>query len=70
MPQTTAILGISPEELQSIRMLGALLRHSDPSLTELARQALLYLSHSAGETAVPSSSVRARRRTTRRAPEF
>lgn len=48
MSQTTAIIGISPEELRWIRMLVALLRHSDPTLPELARQALLYLSQSAG----------------------
>jgi len=68
MSQTTAIIGISPEELQWIRMLVALLRHPDPTLPELTRQALLYLSHSAGETAVPSSSARARQRV-RRAPQ-
>jgi hypothetical protein len=69
MSQTTAIIGISSEELRWIRMLVALLRHSDPTLPELARQALLYLSHSAGEAAVPSSSPRARQRGARPAPD-
>ena len=32
MSQTTAIIGISSEELRWIRMLVALLRHSDPTL--------------------------------------
>lgn len=70
MAQTTAVIGISPEELHWIRMLLALLRHSDPTLPELARQALMYLSHSAGEAAVPSSPAPARQRSSRRAPEF
>jgi hypothetical protein len=69
MAQTTAVIGISPEELHWIRMLLALLRHSDPTLPELARQALMYLSHSAGEAAVPSPAP-ARQRSSRRAPEF
>jgi hypothetical protein len=70
MSQTTAIIGISPEELQWIRMLVALLRHPDPTLPELTRQALLYLSNSAGETAVAPPSARARQRGVRRMPEF
>jgi hypothetical protein len=60
MSQTTAVIGISSEELRWIRMLVALLRHPDPSLPELVRQALLYLSQSAGDAAVPSPPVRAR----------
>jgi hypothetical protein len=70
MSQTTAIIGISPDEIQWIRMLVALLRHSDPTLPELTRQALLYLSNSAGETAVPPPSARARQRSARRVAEF
>jgi hypothetical protein len=70
MAQTTAVIGIGSEELRWIRMLVALLRHPDPSLPELARQALLYLSDSAGDAAIPSSSVRARARHARPAPEL
>jgi hypothetical protein len=70
MSQTTAVIGISSEELRWIRMLVALLRHSDPSLPELTRQALLYLSHSAGEAAVPSPPVRARQRGALPVPEL
>jgi hypothetical protein len=43
-------------------MLVALLRHPDPSLPELARQAFLYLSHTAAEPAVLSTPLRARSR--------
>ena len=70
MSQTTAVIGIGPEELRWIRMLVALLRHPDPSLPELARQALLYLSQSAGDAAVPSPAVPARSRHARPAPKL
>lgn len=59
MSQTTSVIGISPEELHWIGMLVALLHHSDPTLPELTRQALLYLSHSGGEAPVPRPSIRA-----------
>jgi hypothetical protein len=51
MSRTTAVIGIQPDELRWIRMLLALLRHSDPGMPELARQALLYLSQSADQPA-------------------
>src|ERR1035441_4932646 len=44
MPKPVAVIGIDPRELRWLRMLLALLRHPDPSVAELARQALLYLS--------------------------
>jgi len=44
MAKTVPMIGIDPGELRWIRMLVQLLRHSDPSVPELARQALLYLS--------------------------
>ena len=47
MPGTVTIIGIEPGELEWIRLLVALLRHSDPVVPELARQALLYLQNSA-----------------------
>lgn len=48
MAKTVPIIGISPNELPWIRMLVQLLRHPDPGVAELARQALLYLSDAAG----------------------
>jgi hypothetical protein len=37
------VIGVSPAELPALRLMIALLRHPDPSIGELARQALLYL---------------------------
>jgi hypothetical protein len=42
------MIGIETDELAWIRMLVTLLRHPDPSVPELARQALLYLTDAAG----------------------
>ena len=41
------MIGIQPAELNWIRLLLALLRHPDPSVPELARQALMYLTEAA-----------------------
>ena len=43
MSNTVPVIGIDPEELAWIRTLVWLLRHPDPVVPELARQALLYL---------------------------
>jgi hypothetical protein len=48
MPSTVPIIGIEVPELRWMRMLVTLLRHPDPSVPELARQALLYLTEAAG----------------------
>jgi len=53
MPKPVAIIGIDPRELRWLRMLLGLLRHPDPSVAELARQALLYLTEAAAQRAVP-----------------
>jgi hypothetical protein len=47
MPRTVPVIGIEPAELSWIRMLVFLLRHPDPVVSELTRQALLYLETSA-----------------------
>jgi hypothetical protein len=44
-----SVIGIEPHELRWIRTLVSLLRHPDPGMPELARQALLYLVKAAGE---------------------
>ncbi len=49
MAKTVPIIGIETGELRWIRMLVALLRHPDPSMPELARQALLYLTAAAAK---------------------
>lgn len=47
MAKTTTMIGIGPGELPWLRTLVMLLRHPDPSVPELARQALIYLSDAA-----------------------
>lgn len=50
------LIGLEPHELHWLRTLVALLRHPDPSVPELARQALLYLTQAAGSGAVAKSN--------------
>jgi len=45
----TVLIGIEPRELPWLRVLVALLRHPDPVVPELARQALVYLVDGAGD---------------------
>jgi hypothetical protein len=45
----TVLIGLEPHELPWLRSLVALLRHPDPGVPELARQALLYLTEAAGK---------------------
>jgi hypothetical protein len=47
MSKTLPMIGIEPAELPWLRMLVALLRHPDPGMPELARQALIYLTEAA-----------------------
>jgi hypothetical protein len=49
MPANVAIVGIDPGELVWIRLLISFLRHPDPVVPELARQALLYLEAAASK---------------------
>jgi hypothetical protein len=57
MPKPVAVIGIEPRELRWLRMLLALLRHPDPSVAELARQALLYLTEAAHQRAIPPAGT-------------
>lgn len=58
MAKTVFVTGVEPGELRWIRTLIQLLRHPDPSIRELARQALMYLTRSAGERPLhPSRSM-------------
>jgi hypothetical protein len=43
MAKTVQVIGVEPNELVWLRTLITLLRHPDPVVPELARQALLYL---------------------------
>ena len=55
MANTVPIIGIETGELRWLRMLVSLLRHPDPGVAELTRQALLYLIDEAGKRATPKS---------------
>jgi hypothetical protein len=55
MAKTVSVIGIEDKELRWIRSLILLLRHPDPSIPELARQALLYLTRSAADRSLPSA---------------
>lgn len=45
MAKSVSVIGIDPGELRWVRMLLFLLRHPDPLMPEMARQALLYLAN-------------------------
>jgi hypothetical protein len=53
MAQNVSMIGINANELRWIRTLVQLLRHPDPSVPELTRQALLYMAEAAGRASVP-----------------
>lgn len=52
MDNTVPVIGIDPTELAWIRMLVQLLRHPDPVVPELTRQALVYLEGAASRSGV------------------
>ena len=47
-----SMIGVEREELRWLRTLVWLLRHPDPSVPELARQAILYLTGAAEQRSV------------------
>jgi hypothetical protein len=49
MPTSVPMIGVDPSELPWLRALIQLLRHPDPAVPELTRQALLYLQTAASE---------------------
>jgi hypothetical protein len=55
MSKTVPVIGVETCELRWIRMLIFLLRHPDPGVPELARQALIYLTDSAARRAQPET---------------
>ena len=52
MANTVPVIGIEPAELAWIRMLVLLLRHPDPIVPELTREALRYLEAAASRSGV------------------
>ena len=63
MANTVPVIGIEPSELAWIRTLVSLLRHPDPVVPELTRQALEYLEGAASRLAVAANADGAVRRT-------
>ena len=57
MAKTVPMIGVDPDELRWMRLLVALLRHPDPSVPELARQALLYMAEVSGKCAISHAEV-------------
>jgi hypothetical protein len=55
MNKTIPVIGLQADELKWAKLLIHLLRHPDPSIPELARQALLYVSAVAEECGTPPS---------------
>jgi hypothetical protein len=55
MAKTVPMIGIDPAELDWIRSLVNLLRHPDPVVPELTRQALRYLESAASRSSVPDA---------------
>jgi hypothetical protein len=47
--KTVPVIGVEVEELCWLRALVSLLRHPDPNIPELTRQALLYLTETASK---------------------
>ena len=52
----TVLIGVETHELNWLRILVALLRHPDPGVPELARQALLFLTEEAGRQDPPATT--------------
>ena len=52
MTKTVSVIGLDAAEIRWIRLLVSLLRHPDPSVPELARQALVYLTDAAHKRVV------------------
>ena len=57
MASTILVIGVDPSELRWVRMLVNLLRHADPQVPELTRQALQYLTDTAGKRDIEESDA-------------
>ena len=58
MAQTVRVIGIQPDELAWLRRLVALLRHPDPVVPELTRQALVYLESAATRSTMTDTQIK------------
>ena len=50
MAKTVSVIGVDPSELIWVRRVVFLLRHPDPLISEMVRQALLYLEKNAQQS--------------------
>ena len=57
MPKTVPMIGVHAEELTWMRLLVSLLRHADPRVPELTRQALVYLAETCGQAGTESADT-------------
>jgi hypothetical protein len=57
MEKPVHMIGLDAEELGPVRLLVALLRHPDPAVGELSRQALFYLQDLAATKGIPDPEV-------------
>jgi hypothetical protein len=57
MARTVPVIGIDPAELGWVRLLISLLRHPDPIVPELTRQALRHVGDLANRAASPLDTV-------------
>jgi len=55
--KTVSMIGIDPDELVWVRSMLFLLRHPDPLVAEMTRQALLYLERNANDQARPRATL-------------
>jgi hypothetical protein len=53
--RTVPVIGVDPAEVPYVRALISLLRHPDPTVPELARHALDYLSDTAAKREIPET---------------
>jgi hypothetical protein len=52
-----SVIGIDPDELRWVKIMVSLLRHPNPGIPELARQALQYLVQAASQRNPPSDPL-------------
>lgn len=58
MEKSVSIIGLDAGELPWLRLVVGLLRHPDPAMSELIRQALIYLNETAYEPERPADQAR------------
>ena len=58
MSKPVSMIGLDPKELPALRTLVTLLRHPDPIVGELCRQALHYLEDMAAQRELPGVDTR------------